>query len=237
MPTTSQLREWWAPPCTGPFSRVLLFGEGVVSVRPQIVDAVAALDACLRAHDYRTRKADTGAYSCRQITGGTGYSLHAFATALDINWTSNPYGAQLVTDMPPAMVAAIKAIRTKGGKQVWRWGGDYAGNKDAMHFEIVCSPADLAVGIDPATVAGGHEEDDMQETDFARLQTMLNNQADNLTGLIVRQTERVLADDDSDEAEIVAGVLKGLSPEAIAAAIPADIAEKVADELHARLAG
>jgi hypothetical protein len=43
--------------------------------------------------------------------------------------------------------------------------------------------------------------------------------------------------DDVDEAAIVAGVLAGLNPAAIAAAIPLDIAERVADELRDRLAG
>ena len=41
----------------------------------------------------------------------------------------------------------ILAIRTKNGKQVWRWGGHYTTNRDAMHYEIVCTPADLATGI------------------------------------------------------------------------------------------
>lgn len=108
----------------------------------------------LKLHKYATRKADTGAYNCRKITGGTGYSLHSYGIALDINWQSNPYGSRLVTDMPSAMIADIKAIRTKNGKQVWRWGGDYSGNKDAMHFEIIASPADIATGIDPKTVKG-----------------------------------------------------------------------------------
>lgn len=41
----------------------------------------------------------------------------------------------------------------------------------------------------------------------------------------------------ADEASIVAGVLAGLSPEAIAKAIPADIADQVADKIHERMAG
>ncbi|HEY9413206.1 MAG TPA: hypothetical protein VIQ30_00475 [Pseudonocardia sp.] len=41
--------------------------------------------------------------------------------------------------------------------------------------------------------------------------------------------------DDVDEQAIVTGVLAGLSPEAIAAAIPAELAKQVADELAARL--
>ncbi len=159
MTTTQQLRDWWAPPCKGPFVPVELHGEGVVSVRPDIIPAVAVLDACLKAHDYPTRRIDTGAYNCRPITGGTKYSLHAYGIALDLNWQTNPYGPALITDMPPAMVADIKAIRTRSGKQVWRWGGDYLGNRDAMHYEICCSPADLATGIAPP------QEDDMPLTD------------------------------------------------------------------------
>lgn len=152
MATTTTLRDWWAPPCRGPFTRLTLHGGGQVTVRTPIVSAVRALDDCLRVHDYRTRTDDTGAYNCRKITGGTGYSLHAYGIAVDLNWLSNPYGRRLVTDMPAAMVADIKAIRTRNGKRVWRWGGDYGGNKDAMHFEVVCHPADMATGIDPASL-------------------------------------------------------------------------------------
>lgn len=144
---TRDLRTLWAPHCVGPWAKVKLFGEGSVTVRASITDAVLALNGCLAAHGYATRKADTGAYNCRQITGGTGYSLHAYGTALDINWSTNPYGKKLITDMPAAMVTDIKAIRTISGVAVWRWGGDYSGNKDAMHFEVIASPAEIAAGV------------------------------------------------------------------------------------------
>lgn len=153
---TASLRSLWAPACKA---------KGDV-----FLAAYAALDACLRAAGYEPRAKDTGAYNCRRITGGTGYSLHSYgpadkftfwngvkiatALAFDLNWTTNPYGKKLVTDMPVSMRNAIKAIRTNNGKQVWGWGGDYRTNVDAMHWEIVCSPADLATGIDPATVPG-----------------------------------------------------------------------------------
>lgn len=159
MTTTTQLRSWWAPACEGPFSTVSLHGTGRVTVRSSVVPAVVALNSRLKAHNYQTRRADTGGYNCRKITGGTGYSLHAYGTAIDINWQSNPYGPRLVTDMPAAMIADIKAIRTRNGKQVWRWGGNYSGNKDAMHFEVCCSPADLGTGI--AAPTAPPPEDDM----------------------------------------------------------------------------
>lgn len=155
-PSTSTLRAAWGPACRGKGSLY--------------IEAYRALDAVLKRFNYAPRRTDTGAYNCRRITGGTGYSLHAYgpgdpftfwngtristSLAVDINWTTNPYGRTLRTDMPGAMVRDIKAIRTRSGKQVWRWGGDYQTNKDAMHYEIVVTPADLATGIDPATLPG-----------------------------------------------------------------------------------
>ena len=150
--TTIQIRDWWDPPCVGPWTKVALYGDGVVSVRGEAVEAVLALSTCLTAHKYPTRKDDTGAFNCRVITGGTGYSLHAYGVALDINWSTNPYGPTLISDMPAAMVDAILRLRTRNAAPVFRWGGNYAGNKDAMHFEIVCDPHDLATGIDPTTL-------------------------------------------------------------------------------------
>lgn len=156
MLTTSQLRKAWGPPCRPSSTRrtMSLYGDGRITVDARTVPAFEALNACLIAHKYRTRRADTGAYNCRRITGGSGFSLHAYAIAADLNWQSNPYGRVLRTDMPPAMRAAIKAIRTRNGRQVFGWGGDYRTNKDAMHWEVVCTPADLAGGIDPRTVPG-----------------------------------------------------------------------------------
>jgi hypothetical protein len=120
-------------------------------VKSATVPAFLALNECLRRHDYRAHPGQTGAYNCRPITGGTGYSLHAYGIAADINWSANPYGRRLVTDMPRAMIADVKAIRANNGARVFRWGGDYRGNKDAMHFEVICTPADLATGIRGAT--------------------------------------------------------------------------------------
>lgn len=166
MLTTDGARRAWAPACAG---------KGGV-----FLNAYQALDSCLRDALYAPRAGVTGAYNCRKITGGTGHSLHAYgpgnrftfwtgvnvttALAVDINWDTNPYGPRLVTDFPARMVAAIKAIRTNSGAQVWRWGGDYTGNKDAMHFEIVCTPQDLASGIRPHV-----QEDDMTPDESAQL--------------------------------------------------------------------
>jgi hypothetical protein len=118
-----------------------------MQVDPLIVPAVKALDAYLRKWNYRATPPDCGAFNCRKITNGDDWSLHAYGIAMDINWLDNPYGPTLVTDMPWGMVADILALRTRSGWRVWGWGGQYTGNKDSQHFEVVCSPANLSTGI------------------------------------------------------------------------------------------
>lgn len=155
MLTTSQLREAWGPACEPGLLRVVELVQGVrVQVRDTTATAVQALGRVLEAHAYPVRAGDTGAYNCRAITGGTGHSLHAFGIALDINWNTNPFRRDnvLVTDMPAVMVKNILRIRTRTGARVWGWGGKYRTVKDAMHYEIVCTPEELAAGIDWDTV-------------------------------------------------------------------------------------
>jgi hypothetical protein len=159
MLTQTQIRYYWSPRCTGPWATMSLYGSGKVTVRAAIVNPVKALNTVLTAYKYWTRYADTGAYNCRLNTSGTAYSTHAYGIALDINWLSNPYASYLKTDMRKygdgKMPERICAIRTNNGKQVWNWGGFWSGNKDAMHYEIVCTPADIRTGINWATVYTG----------------------------------------------------------------------------------
>jgi hypothetical protein len=155
MRNTAQLRQVWHPPCQRHGPLAFTFWNGVrVGIDGRITEALKALDQCLKAWNYRPKQDETWGYNCRRITGGIGYSLHAYGIAVDVNSRANPYGPRLITDMPGPMVAAIKSIKTKGGHRVWGWGGDYARNKDAMHYEVVASPAELRTGIDWRTVAG-----------------------------------------------------------------------------------
>jgi hypothetical protein len=119
-------------------------------------EAVEALFDVFAAHGYVVRQKVTGAYNCRKITGGRTLSSHAYAIAIDVNWDTNPYvKGKLVTDMPAKMIEAVHRITTVAGLQVWRWGGDWDNRPntphayyDAMHFEIVVTPAELRAGID-----------------------------------------------------------------------------------------
>jgi hypothetical protein len=84
------------------------------------VDAAGVSDFC-------------GAYNKRKIRGRENerdaWSSHAYGAAIDINAKGNalgnPHG-----NMPAFVVAAFKS-------EGFRWGGDYHGRKDFMHFEGV----------------------------------------------------------------------------------------------------
>jgi hypothetical protein len=206
MRSTAELRILWAPACTAPFARLNLYGEGVVTVDVLIVDAVKALNAVLIDWDYRTRRADTGAYNCRQITGGTNYSLHAYGIAVDLNWSTNPYGHHLITDMPIGMIEDIEGIRTAGGVQVWRWGGRYSNNKDAMHFEVVASPAELARGIQSQTTTNT-ERLIVTPEDERKIQAMLDTQGNR----IIEFLTAVIADNFATSLNKVAKWTKAMS--------------------------
>lgn len=69
-----------------------------------------------------------GCYADRSVRGDAGKrSMHAYGAAIDLDAAHNPLGAQ-VGKMPKAVVDIFKA-------EGWRWGGDYHGRKDWMHFE------------------------------------------------------------------------------------------------------
>ena len=124
MRTTAQIRSAWAPACQ---PRLVEFTAWTGATYPQGIDdrcqeAFSALDAVFEAWGYRPAVGWCWGYLCRKITGGSGYSLHAYGVCLDVNAPKNPYGPRLVTDMPRPMVEAGLAIRANGGHRVFGWG-------------------------------------------------------------------------------------------------------------------
>ena len=96
------------------------------------------------------RKASSWGFAPRNIIGSTIISNHASGTAIDLNADDHPLGA--VGTFNAGQVSAIHAILRDcvvDGVPVIRWGGDYSGRKDEMHFELNLqsngnSPAKLA---------------------------------------------------------------------------------------------
>lgn len=99
---------------------------------------LAALNAIWEACDKDQTKIEKyglqefgGSFNYRQIRGSSNLSNHSFAIAIDIAPTGNELGKTKGT-MP---AFAVKAFKDSG----FKWGGDYKGRRDWMHFEAVSS--------------------------------------------------------------------------------------------------
>jgi hypothetical protein len=84
---------------------------------------------------------DDWGYADRNVRGAQSISNHASATAVDINATRHVLGAQ--GTFTPAQTTEIHSILGEVDNVV-RWGGDYTGRRDEMHFEIVGSQEEVA---------------------------------------------------------------------------------------------
>ncbi len=114
-----------------------------------------ALGAVMLAYNYQVPTSYVGAYACRNITGGSSISRHSWPLAMDVNAATNPYinhaGSRTIrwgseTDMPAAMIREIESI-TAAGIQAFTWGGRWSTLKDAMHFLVRVTMAEIAKGV------------------------------------------------------------------------------------------
>jgi len=79
---------------------------------------------------------DDWGYAFRNVRGSTDrLSCHSSGTAIDLNATRHVLGK--VGTFPPEKVPMIRALAKKYGL---KWGGDYKGRADEMHFEVEISP-------------------------------------------------------------------------------------------------
>lgn len=153
--TNSWRKEAWGPACQAQIVAMAIYAGGPkFQVNALVRPAFTLLGAVFQRHGYIVRR--IGGYNCRKITGGTAYSSHAWAISADINDDTNPYRRdKLVTDMPRAMMLDGYKIKTAvTGTQVFRNGGDWDGrpetphsNYDAMHWECIATPEELAEGF------------------------------------------------------------------------------------------
>lgn len=76
---------------------------------------------------------DEWAYAYRPVRGSvSNLSNHSSGTAVDLNATKYPLGTMLMAAWRKVKIRA----RLKFYAGTIRWGGDYSGRKDEMHFEI-----------------------------------------------------------------------------------------------------
>jgi peptidoglycan hydrolase-like protein with peptidoglycan-binding domain len=245
MTEASQRQAWKA--FDGNESQIIdiAFGPDRLKVARPTEEAWQALHAVVQAHEYEIRPDETHGYAQRNIKGTSTKSLHAFGLAIDINAPTNPMREtpdrrkvrfsgkptqrerardvvlhEADTDMTPAMIADILAIRTKNGKQVFGWGGNWNTRKDTMHFYVDVPPADLETGIDWSTVRATSRElgDPWPELDRGgSWQDMRGNwgefdMASGFDELAPRVMERLIADFDLTP-EQAAGIVGNLGAE------------------------
>jgi len=126
-----------------------------------LLAVAAAFDARVQDIDTGCGVPDDWAYAERPIRGTTDVlSNHASGTAIDLNATRWPLGSAPSVNLTPAQIAEVRAIVAATGGVV-RWGGDYTGRKDPMHFEIAygateaeCARALAALSSPPPVAAG-----------------------------------------------------------------------------------
>lgn len=97
--------------------------------------------------DMKSIKANnTSAFNCREVTGGGGWSEHAYGRAIDVNPFVNPYvkGSTVLppeaapyTDRSrkdPGMIHSDDAVVRAFAARGWSWGGYWSSLKDYQHF-------------------------------------------------------------------------------------------------------
>lgn len=181
----------WGPPCetSATAGKVVLNGK-TYSLHKDAVGAFAIFEDIRAKHNYQNPGTDTGFYNCRHMQHNPSlpWSYHSWGMALDLNWLQNPAGNKLVTDQPKAFRDELLALRTNSGARVFRWGGDWDWDGetndhsyiDAMHWELVAHPLDVATGYNYSMSFLPIKEGDGMSTgrlekkeDVRRLQRML----------------------------------------------------------------
>ena len=175
--TAADLGETWRPGCpVGPemLRRIEIdyigtdgqTHRGSLVVHRDVVDDVIAIFADLRRQRFPIAKMqtvdhypgaedelsmednNTSAFNCRPLPGDTGWSLHAYGRAVDVNPLINPYldssgdlqpktaAAYLDRDpsVPGLLFAGAPAVRAFTDRG-WRWGGAWRNPVDYQHFE------------------------------------------------------------------------------------------------------
>lgn len=162
--TSEQRTEWSAYRCRPDLLVKVAFPTTIeptkwpagylLPVAPETAPAWLWLSDRMQSYGVTFDELAGGTYNCRLIAGTSGYSLHSYGIAFDLNPSRNPYGTRLVYDHPDGLIADVLALRTVSGARVFRWGGDWDDDPDtghntydAMHFEITCTRADLASGL------------------------------------------------------------------------------------------
>lgn len=190
---------------------------------------------------------DDWGYAERPIRGGVELSNHASGTAADVNATKWPLGVEPSKYLTEDEIRRVRE-RLKLYEGAIRWGGDYIGRKDPMHFEINAGPTKVAQVAEKIrnSMKGGFLMELTNEEQRELLTRLRNidsrtdwwlvpdvNGTPNSKGELAKRIRNT--DDVTTATYALVKALSARDAAEIAAAIPADIAKQVADLLGKRL--
>jgi peptidoglycan hydrolase-like protein with peptidoglycan-binding domain len=158
---TAEERGWGPPPAPRSAIVDVASPSGVAcvpGVRQGIVEVVATLLAATEQRGYALQDGACWGYAPRKISGSTSWSNHAWGLAVDLNAPNNPMRSPLTTDMPDWMPAMWRDCG-------FRWGGDYTGTPDPMHYEYMGTPDEVAGDLARAGSYLDREDDTVKRGD------------------------------------------------------------------------
>lgn len=112
-----------------PIKRIRFHRKAAIALRTALAEIWEHYDRDQHKIDALGISKYAGAYNPRKVRGSaTKWSNHAYGAAIDLNAAENGLGSGRGT-MPQPVIDAFK-------RQGARWGGDYRGRTDPMHFEF-----------------------------------------------------------------------------------------------------
>jgi hypothetical protein len=142
-PNGAQSRGWgqgW-PNCQTSKIVKVTNGDHSVNVRREISELILTLFKITAKLGYDINPPNqvnqTWGFACRAIANTHTPSNHSWGLAVDINSMTNPYSFTFKSDILPAAVHAWEVCG-------FYWGGRYTKKFDAMHFEYIGTPSDVA---------------------------------------------------------------------------------------------
>lgn len=133
---SAQDRGWGSPGCSASQLAVVAVPGIQLNVRCEVAPLFVELVDWLERERVAARVpplSSSGGYVKRYIDGTTTWSNHSWGLAADFNAGTNPCAWNATTDMPQGTSEKAKSLGM-------RWGGDYTGRKDGMHFEFMGTP-------------------------------------------------------------------------------------------------
>lgn len=152
------------PDCQRSKQQRVEVGDVAVLVRKEIASLIKTLMTVTeQRYRYPIKDGQTWGFACRAIRGTNTASNHSWGLAVDINSLANPMQSTFQSDIPPNVVRMWEACG-------FYWGGRYPNRPDAMHFEYIGRPSDVARHTAKAkSYIQQTEDDDMTPAQAAKL--------------------------------------------------------------------